>query len=192
MVSAARQYRTSRFFVPLVKAKSKRSTATNALDDVAHLWHRTVLSVFIVMIETSSLRFPDILSFRISSTHPHTVCAAKMLPFPIFLFLLFSATLLAPPPPVLVGYFKITTLQSFGWNTLPTSPDPQTPEPAALISLQIHPVAPDTLLPTQCDPNSMLVANSTVPHSFVPPADFCTASTAVLLVVSLAMLNCLV
>ena len=159
---------------------------------MAHLWQWTVLSIFIVMIETSSLRLPNILSFRISSTHPHTVCAAKMMPFPIFLFLLFSATLLAPPPPVLVGYFKIITIQSFGWNTLPTSPDPQPPEPAALISLQIPPVAPDTLLPTQCDPNSMLVANSTVPNSFVNPADFCTTSTAVLLVVSLAMLNCLV
>lgn len=106
-----------------------------------------------------------------------------MLPFPIFLFLLFSATLLAPLPPLLVGSFKISTLQSFEWSTLP---DPQPSEAAALISI----LAP--ILPTQCDPNSMHVANSTIPRPFVHETDDRTTGTAVLLVVSLAILNCLV
>jgi hypothetical protein len=110
-----------------------------------------------------------------------------MLPFPISLFLLFSATLLAPIPLVSVGSFKISTLQAFEWSTLPASiPDPQLSEAAALISI----LAP--ILPTQCDPNSMLVANSTIPHPFVHQTDDHTTGTAVLLVVSLAILNCLV
>ena len=115
-----------------------------------------------------------------------------MLPFPIFLFLLFSATLLAPLPSVLVGSFKIPTLQSFEWSTLSASiPDTQHPEAAALISLHVPPVTPDTL-PTQCDPNSMHVANSTIPHPFVHETNDRTTGTAVLLVLSLAILNCLV
>lgn len=110
-----------------------------------------------------------------------------MLPFPILLFLLFSATLLAPLPPVLVGPFKIFTLQSFEWSTLPASiPDPQPSEAAALTSI----LAP--ILPTQRDPNSMQVANSTIPRPFVHETDDRTTGTAVLLVVSLAILNCLV
>jgi hypothetical protein len=115
-----------------------------------------------------------------------------MLPFPIFLFLLISATLLAPPPPGLVGSFKISTLRSFEWSSLYTSiPDPDLqspPEDTALFSLGMPLVTPNPL-PTQCCPNSMLVANNTVPHSFVRATDGRTSCTAVLLVVSLAMLN---
>jgi hypothetical protein len=118
-----------------------------------------------------------------------------MLPFSIFLFLLFSATLLAPPPPALVGSFKIPTLRSFQWSSLPTSilgPDPQSPpEDTALFPLGM-PLVNLEPLPTQCWPNSTLVANNTVPHSFVRATDDRTGCTAVLLVVLLAMLNCFV
>lgn len=144
-------------------------------------------------IETSSLRIPDISS----SAHPPTVYAVKMLPFPIFLFLLISATLLAPPPHVLVGSFKISTLRSFEWSSLSTSipdpdPDPQLPSgDVALFSLGMPSVTLNPL-PTQDYPNSMLVADNTVPRSFVRATDDRTSSTAVLLVVSLAMLNCFV
>src|SRR6266566_1641690 len=117
-----------------------------------------------------------------------------MLPFPIFLFLLISATLLAPLPPVLVGSFKISTLRSFEWSSLHTSipdPDPQSPpEDAALFSLGMPSVTLNPL-PTQCCPNSesMLVVNNTLLHSFVRATDNRTGCTAGLLVVSLAMLN---
>ena len=118
-----------------------------------------------------------------------------MLPFPIFLFLLISATLLAPPPHVLVGSFKIPTLRSFEWSSLSTfipDPDPQLPpEDVALFSLGMPSVTLNPL-PTQYYSSSVLVANNTVPRTFVRATDDRTSSTAVLLVVSLAMLNCLV
>ena len=114
-----------------------------------------------------------------------------MLPFPIFLFLLISATLLSPPPHVLVGSFKISTLRSFEWSSLYTSipdSDPQSPpEDTALFSLGMPQVTLNPL-PTQCCPDSTLVANNTVPHSFVRAMDDRTSCTAVLLVVSLVML----
>ena len=115
-----------------------------------------------------------------------------MLPFPIFLFLLFSATLLVPPPPVLVGSFKITTLQSFEWSTLDTPPNPQSPpEEAALFSLVLPSVTLNTF-PTQCGPTSMHMANNPTPHSYVRATDDRTTNSAVLFVVSLAMFNCFV
>ncbi|KAF8499255.1 hypothetical protein F5888DRAFT_159597 [Russula emetica] len=118
-----------------------------------------------------------------------------MLPFPIFLFLLISATLLAPPPHVLVGSFKIFTLRSFEWSSLPTTiPDPypqSPPEDTALFSLGFPSVTLNPS-PTQCCPNSMLVANNTAPYSFARATDDRTGCTAVLLIVSLAMLSCFV
>lgn len=115
-----------------------------------------------------------------------------MLPFPIFLFLLMSATLLAPPLPVLLGSLKVPTLRSFEWGSLLTSiPDPDTqllPEDAAFFPLGMPSVTPNPL-PTKCCPNSTLVANNTVPHSFVRATDDRSSSTAVLLVISLAILN---
>jgi hypothetical protein len=118
-----------------------------------------------------------------------------MLPFPIFLFLLLSATLLAPPPPVLVGSFKIATLRSFEWGSLLTSipdPDPQSPpEDTVLFSLGMPSVTLNPL-PTQCCPNSTLVAINTVPHSFVRATDDRTSCITLLLVVSLAILDCFV
>jgi hypothetical protein len=117
-----------------------------------------------------------------------------MLPFSIFLFLLFSATLLAPLPTVLVDSFKFSTLQAFEWSSLPTPiPDPapqSAPEDTALFSLAIPSVTLNAL-PTQWGPTSVRLASNTVPHSFVHTDDR-TSSTAVLLVVSLAMFNCLV
>lgn len=111
-----------------------------------------------------------------------------MLPFPIFLFLLFSATLLVPPPPVLIGSFKITTLQSFEWSTLDTPPNPQSPpEEAALFSLVLPSVTLNTF-PTQCGPTSM----NPIPHSLLHATDDRTTNSAVLFVVSLAMFNCFV
>ena len=116
-----------------------------------------------------------------------------MLPFPIFLFLLISATLLAPPPPALVGSLKIFTLRSFEWSSLHTFiPDPQSPpEDTALFPLGM-PLVSLNPSPTQCYPNSTLVANNTVPHSFARATGDRTSFTAALLVVSLAMLNCFV
>lgn len=116
-----------------------------------------------------------------------------MLPFSIFLFLLISATLLAPPPPVLVGSFKIPTLRSFQWSSLATSiPDIQSPpEGTGLFPLGMSLVTMKPL-PTQCWPNSTLVANNTVPHEFVRATDDRTSYIFVLLVVPLAILNCFV
>ena len=115
-----------------------------------------------------------------------------MLPFPIFLFLLITATLLAPPPPVLLGSLKVPTLRSFEWSSLLTSiPDPDTqspPEDVALFSFGMPSVTPNPL-PTKCCPNSTLVANNTIPLSFVRATDDHSSSTAVLLVISLAILN---
>jgi hypothetical protein len=71
-------------------------------------------------------------------------------------------------------------------------PDIQSPpEGAALFPLGMSLVTMKPL-PTQCWPNSTLVANTTVPHEFVRATDDRTSYTAVLLVVPLAILNCFV
>ena len=117
-----------------------------------------------------------------------------MLPFSIFLFLIVSATLFVPPPPVLVGSFKIPTLRSFQWGSLTTFipvPDPQSPAEITAFPLGM-PLVTLKPLPTQCWPNSTLLPNNTVPRSFVRATDDRTSYTAMLLVVSLAMLNCYV
>src|SRR5260370_7037202 len=109
-----------------------------------------------------------------------------MLPFSIFLFLLFGATLLAPLPPVLVDSFKISTLQAFEWSSLPTSiPDPapqSAPEDTALFSIGIPSVTLNAL-PTQCSPTSVRLANITLPHSF-PHTNDRPSTTPLLLFVS--------
>ncbi|KAI0005561.1 hypothetical protein BJV74DRAFT_792784 [Russula compacta] len=117
-----------------------------------------------------------------------------MLPFPIFLLLLFSATLLAPSPPVLVGFIRTATLQSSTWSYLLSISSSASPSPSETSSLPVlAPIAPLDLSPTYCSPSPVHVApNNTIPRSFVHGRDDRTTSTAVLLVILLGMFNCLV
>ncbi len=166
------------------------------------MWH-TILSVFIVVMEThppfASPSLPRHLVLPLTPLR-HTSGIqyfAKMLPFPIFLLLLFSITILTPSPHVMIGFIRTATLQSYTWSTLPTSIrsfSPQSPlgaipEPPILV--------PEVSLgasPTSCGPCPMYTAlsNTTIPCSFIHATDDRPTNTAVLFVVLLAMFNCLV
>lgn len=120
----------------------------------------------------------------------------KMLPFPIFLLLIFSTTLLAPAPAVWFGLVRTLTLISSEWNTLPMSmPSPTLPShPPEIPSLPILlPQAPLDASPTCRGASPMSRAwNDTIPPSHVYTTDDRPTSSAVLFVVALAMINCLV
>jgi hypothetical protein len=150
---------------------------------------RPILSVFIVVIEH---KHPCPPPTSYPSALPTAASVAKMLPFPIFVLVLFSVTLLAPTPTLLIGFIRNATLQSSVWNTLsaPIKSSGSVPlEVAPLLPAMFSEVNLDAV-PTRCGPSPMHVApNSTLPYPFV---DGHTTWASVLLVVSLAMFNCLV
>ena len=124
---------------------------------------------------------------------------AKMLPFPIFLLLIFSATMLAPSPHMVISLLRIATLQPSAWNNLPVptpssglqSPPKEVPELPILV-----PQVPLDALPTSepWEPSLIhgAINNTVVPYSFEHTTGDRPTSTAVLLVVLFAMFNCLV
>jgi hypothetical protein len=132
----------------------------------------------------------------VSFSHPSAPYVAKMLPFPIVLLLIFSTTLLAPAPAVLFGLVRTLTLLSSEWNTLPMSmSSPTLPSHSPEIPLLpiLLPQAPFDASLTCRGPSPVSMAwNNTIPSSQVYTTDDRPTSTAVLLVVVLAMVNCLV
>jgi hypothetical protein len=115
----------------------------------------------------------------------------KMLPFPVFLLLIFSATLLAPAPAVLVGFIRTLAIQSSEWNTLPVAMPSHASETPSLPVL-LPQVSLDALSTCRGPSPISLTYNNTIPPSHVYRTDDRTTSTAVLSVIVLAMVNCLV
>jgi len=122
-----------------------------------------------------------------------------MLPLPIFLLLVFSATLLAPSPHVVIGLVRIAALQSSVWNTLlvpiqssvSRSPPEAIPELPALVP-QVPLDASSTSESCVPSPIHVAINDTIVPYSFEHTTGDRHTSTAVLLVVLFAMFNCFV
>jgi hypothetical protein len=122
-----------------------------------------------------------------------------MLPLPIFLLLIFSATILAPSPHVVISLLRIATLQPSVWNTLPVSIPSSgfqsPPEEVSVLPILVPQVpldAPPTSGPCVPSPIHVAVDNTIVPYSFEHTTGDRPTSTAVLLVVLFSMFNCLV
>jgi len=122
-----------------------------------------------------------------------------MLPLPIFLLLIFSATILAPSPHVVIGLIRIAALQPSVWNTLPVSTPSSVSRspPVAIPELPVLvPQIPLDASPTSesCVPSPMhaVINNTIVPYSFEHTMEDRPTSAAVVLVVLFAMFNCLV
>ena len=122
-----------------------------------------------------------------------------MLPLPIFLLLILSATILAPSPHAIIGLIRIAALQPSVWNTLPVSipSSVSRPPPEAITELPVLvPQVPLDASPTSesCVPSPMHLAinNTIAPYSFEHTMDDRPTSAVVVLVVLFAMFNCLV
>lgn len=148
----------------------------------------------IVAVKTHPPFRPTISS--VPFCHLPAAYLVKMLPFPVFFLLIFSATLLAPAPAVLIDFLRTLTIQSSEWDTLPVSissstfsvSSSETPSFLALL-----PQASLDVSPTCCAPSFICIAsNNAISPSHAYTTDDRTTSTAVLFVVALAMVNCLV
>jgi hypothetical protein len=160
------------------------------------MWHPT-LPVFIVVMETQSLHLSFTLSTLYSSTLSPAAYVVKMLPFSILFLLLFSATILAPSPHLMIGLIRTASLQSFTWSTLPTS-NPSSVSLSRLVAVPELPILvpriPLNASPTSFGPGPMhvVLSSTTIPYSLVNSIEDRLTNTTALLVVLLAMFICFV
>ena len=155
----------------------------------------SIPTVFIVGTNTR----PPFASLSVLRHLVYLLYLAKMLPLPIFILLIFSATMLAPSSHVVISLLRIATLQPSVWNTLPASipssgfqslPEEVPELPILVPQAPLH--ASPTSEPCMPSPIHVAINNAIVPYSFEHTTDDRPTSTAVLLVVLFAMFICLV
>ena len=162
----------------------------NALD-VAHNYVRIYCDTD-TTVPSLVLPSPDTFSLHSSAAY-----VTKMLPFPIFLLLLFSATILAPSPHSIISFIRTATLQSSAWSTLPMtvsssvsrSPLETIPGLPILIPQVFLDISPTTCGPS---PTHEALSDATIPYSSIHATDDYPLNIAVLLVILLVMFNYLV